>query len=138
MRARVLLGAVLIAVSAWSCSSSPASPSVGKGIGEGGGGGGVTTINILGPDGNGAFLPSPASIAQGSAVVWTNTDSQAHHIVATDNSFDTGELVPGGTSAPIVLGTDGANYYCVLHPEERGSINASGGTPPACVGHCGG
>jgi plastocyanin len=138
MRTKILLGAALIAVTAWSCSSSPASPSVGKGNGDAGGGGGATTINILGADGNGSFLPSPASIPQGSAIVWTNTDSEVHRVVATDNSFDTGELAPGGTSAAIVLSTDGANYYCAIHPAELGSINASNGAPPPCTSpHCG-
>lgn len=130
------VGAGVIALTMWGCGSTPTSPA--RAFGGGGGGGVFTTINILGSDSSGAFLPSPASVAQGSTVAWTNTNSETHRIVATDNSFNTGDIAPGATSGPVVLRTDGANYFCAIHPSERGSINSSAGTPPPCVGpHCG-
>lgn len=123
--------AMLITATVWSCggSSTPASPTPTTG----GGGGSSTTIAILGNDDQ-AFRPSPASVAQGATVVWANGDSTPHEVVATDGSFDTGVLATGAFSAPIVLKTDGVNYYCKLHPSEHGSINASNGQPPPCDG----
>jgi plastocyanin len=125
-----LVAAVLLAFAVAACSSDPSAPTP---VRENGGGN-FTTINILGNDGSGAFYPSPVGAAQGSSIVWTNTDSETHHIVATDGSFDTGELIPGGTSSLIVLATNGAHYYCTLHTNERGVINASNGFPPPCTG----
>jgi plastocyanin len=75
-------------------------------------------------EGDQTFFPNPSSAAQGSQISWVNTDSEVHHIAATDGSFDTGEIAPGATSAAMVLGTNGAHYYCTLHPSEVGSITA--------------
>ena len=134
MRVRLLVGAALVTVAAWGCggSSSPASP--GPPTGGGGGGGGAITIEILGMGASPSFSPNPAEIAQGAAFVFRNADSEDHRIVAKDGSFDTGVLEPGETSQPIVLTTDGARYYCALHPSMVGSINASNGVPPPCSG----
>jgi plastocyanin len=135
MRTSLFVAAAVIAVAAAGCSSnSPVAPAQG---GEGGGGT-TTTISILQGQGNQTFYPSPSTAVQGSRIAWSNTDSEIHHVAATDGSFDTGDLVPGQTSGPIVLGTDGANYYCTLHAGEVGSINSSKGVPPPCAGpHCG-
>lgn len=129
------VAAILAVVAIDGCGgmSTPASPTPTAG----GGGGSVASIAILGND-DSAFLPSPADAPRGSVVVWRNGDDTSHRIVATDGSFDTGVLAPGASSAPMVVKTDGANYYCAIHPAELGSINASNGVPPACAGpHCG-
>ena len=121
MRMTVLVGAACLAMAAVGCSSTtPLSPSAG--VGEAGGGGGVTMISVLGADSSGSFQPNPVTVAQGSFVAWQNTDGETHRIVATDNSFDTGDLAPGATSARIVLSTNGASYFCSIHPSEQGSI----------------
>ncbi len=129
MRTALLVGAACLSMAICGCNSTtPVSPSAG--VTESGGGGGVTTISILGADSSGSFQPNPATVAQGSLMAWQNTDSQTHRIVATDHSFDTGDLVSGQTSAPIVLSTNGASYFCSIHPSERGSIYTSSGTIP--------
>ncbi len=130
MRMTFLAVAACAALAVSGCGSkTPAGP--GAGIFENGaGGGGVTMISILGADSSGSFTPNPATVAQGSLVAWQNTDGETHRIVATDNSFDTGNLGPGATSASIVLSTNGANYFCSIHPSERGSIYASDGSIP--------
>ncbi len=129
MRTAVLVGAACLSMAIWGCSSTtPVSPRAG--VTESGGGGNVTTISILGADSSGSFQPNPAPVAQGSLMAWQNTDGETHRIVATDNSFDTGDLVSGQTSAPIVLSTNGATYFCSIHPSERGSILTSTGAIP--------
>jgi plastocyanin len=105
---------------------------------SGGGGGGTTTITIAGSAGAQAFSPNPATVAQGSMVVWKNNDSVTHHIVFNDGSLDTGDIAPGASSAPIQLNSNGANYHCAIHPSMVGSINTSSGSPPPCQGaYCG-
>lgn len=136
MRRMVQVGVGLAVASVlWGCGGSSAAPT--SPTPSGGGGGATTTIAILGNDDE-AFRPSPANAPKGSVVVWASSDDSPHRIVATDGSFDTGVLAPNARSAPIVIGTDGANYYCTIHPGEHGSLNASNGVPPPCTGpHCG-
>ena len=79
-----------------------------------------------------AFSPNPASVAQGSLVVWRNTDNTAHRIVMNDGSFDSGDLGPGATSAALRLSTAGGSYHCTIHPTTMfGSINTATMDPSA-------
>lgn len=111
---------VTFAFAACGGSSNPSSPSPS----QAGGGGGTLSIRILGNDDQ-AFDPSPASLAQNSAVVWRNDDDIAHEIVAADGSFDTGVLAPHASSAPVVLKADSVGYYCKIHPSESGTIDGT-------------
>lgn len=138
MRFRLLAGsavAVALSLAAVSCggggqsSGSPTSPTP-----SGGGGGGAVTVAIVGINGAQSFSPNPATVSQGSAVVWTNNDGRTHHLVANDGSFDTGALAPGASSAAMTVNTNGANYHCTIHPSMVGSVNASTGAPPPCSG----
>lgn len=95
---------------------------------------GSATIMIVGTRGASSFSPNPASVAQGRTVVWQNTDGVVHRIMSNDGSFDTGNIAPGQTSAPLTLGTDGTNYHCTIHPAMIGAINAAAGAPPPCTG----
>jgi len=76
-----------------------------------------------------AYSPNPATVTVGQTVSWVNRDSVPH--TATGNSFNTGTLAPGATSAPITMGTAGSfAYHCVLHPTMTGTLTvvASGGS----------
>src|SRR6266849_5884753 len=125
-----LLGGAALAVAAaaamWSCgggSSNPTSPTTSS-----------ATVNIMGLLGAQSFSPNPASVNQGSMVVWQNSDTVPHHIVMNDGSLDTGDIAPGNASAALQLATNGANYHCMIHPTMVGSINMATGTPPPCQG----
>jgi plastocyanin len=125
MRTALSLGLLLIAgaVSACDSSSMPASPSSVNVTGGGAGASSTSTqVYILGRDGGSSFSPSPATVGQGSTVVWVNSDTEIHRIVADDGSFDTGQLEPDAQSAPIVIGASVASYRCSLHAGEVGSI----------------
>jgi plastocyanin len=65
-------------------------------------------------------------------VAWRNTDSVIHRVRFNDGSLDTQDILPGQTSTPRAMPTDGANYHCPYHPGMIGAINASGGAPPEC------
>jgi plastocyanin len=129
-----VLSAAVIAVAGCGGGSSPASPSPTPTGGGGGGGGSATTISIVANNGTQSFNPNPASAAQGTTVSWTNGDGATHRLVANDGSFDTGNIAPGATSAPLMLTDDGVNYHCSIHPNMIGSINRSSGGPPPCQG----
>jgi plastocyanin len=139
MRTPVLVGIALVTAAAWACSSSttPVSPTPTTSGGGGGAAGAPSIIFVEGGGGGESFSPNPASVTAGSPVIWMNSDEQTHQIVATDGSFDTGVLGPDAQSAPIVLTTDGAHYYCAIHPSELGAIKSANGTVPPCSGpHC--
>lgn len=129
-----LLGGAAFAVAAaaamWSCSgssssSNPMSPGTMTSS---------ATVNIMGQLGAQSFSPNPASVNQGSMVIWHNSDNTTHHIVLNDGSLDTGDIAPGASSAALSMATNGANYHCMIHPTMVGSINAATGAPPPCQG----
>ena len=131
MRRSLLAGSIVAALAASSCggSGSPAG-----GSGNPAPPAGASSISILGERGSQSFSPNPASISQGSMLVWRNTDSVVHHIVLNDGSLDAGDIAPGAFSPALRLATDGANYHCTIHPTMVGSINRSSGEPPPCSG----
>lgn len=95
----------------------------------------ATTIAILGDRGAQSFNPNPATVTQGQMLVFRNTDNTTHHIVFNDNSFDTGNITAGASSAERAMPTNGANYHCTIHPGMIGSITGTAGQPPpACTG----
>ncbi len=134
MRGRVTTAAALFFVAIallyqLGCSNNNSSPVSPTPPPSGGGGNGATLITILGIRGNQSFTPNPASVSSGGSVDFTNTDSTTHHIVADNGSFDTGNLVPGSTSAAMMINSGGTvTYHCTIHPSMVGSINGS--TPP--------
>ena len=132
MRSSLLAGIIVVGLSVWSCggsSSSPgANPAAPAPAGE------PTTISIMGESGAQSFSPNPASVAQGTLVVWRNMDNKVHHIVLNDGSLDAGDIGPGASSRALRLDANGANYHCTIHPGMVGSINRSSGTPPPCDG----
>ena len=69
------------------------------------------------------FIPNTIHAKPGQVVTVYNKDQLLHHIVADDNSFDTGVLNPGG-SFTVTAGTAGTtiSYHCTLHSRMKGSI----------------
>jgi plastocyanin len=91
-----------------------------------------TAISILGDRGGASFTPNPAPSGN-SDLVFKNTDSQIHRIVANDGSFDSGDIAPGASKA-VTMSSDGTNYHCMIHPDMIGAVAASDGQPPSCRG----
>jgi plastocyanin len=82
------------------------------------------TITIGGINGAMSFSPNPASVRVGQQVVWHNAHSITH--TATGGSFDTGNIGPGGTSAPITLSASGTiGYHCTIHPSMVGTLSVT-------------
>jgi plastocyanin len=100
--------------------------------------GGVVTITIRGVNGKQSFAPNPAQCAAGQSVVWFNSDTVTHRVVLDDLSVDTGDILPGRSTAPMALGSVSKAYHCSLHPNMVGSLNnAETPEPPrACEPYC--
>ncbi len=81
---------------------------------------GSTRVTISG------FAFSSLTVAVGSNVTWTNADSAAHTATADSSSafqWDTGNIAPGATSAPIQFNQAGTfTYHCSVHPSMHGTI----------------
>jgi plastocyanin len=74
-------------------------------------------ITIVGNSGAMSFSPASASMKVGQTVAWHNSDSITHTATQDGNTFDTGGVGPGGTSAPIQMMTAGSfPYHCSIHP----------------------
>ena len=66
------------------------------------------TVNIAGDLGSQSFNPNPAAAGSALTVSWRNADGVVHRIVANDNSFDTGNIGPNGTSTTVTVPAGGA------------------------------
>lgn len=73
------------------------------------------------------FSPDPLRIKAGTAVVWHNGHNQAHTSTgAGAMRWNTGNVAPGATSAPVVFPEPGTYpYFCALHPFMKGTVEVS-------------
>jgi plastocyanin len=91
----------------------------------------MVTISITGLGGRLAFSPNPATVSAGQLVVFKNNDTVAHHVMLDDGSLQTADIPPGGTSAPVAMGTSGSDkYHCTIHPGMVGGFNGTEVEPP--------
>jgi plastocyanin len=84
---------------------------------------------------NFAFSPATINVSVGDTVVFVNNDSVAHTATATDGSFDTGTIQPGGSASVTFTSAGTFSYMCSIHPNMTGTVivNASddgSGTDP--------
>ncbi len=131
--ARMVGGLVLAAVTLAGCGSgssysNPMSPTPAPSPAPGPGSVAATlTIGIVAMNGDKSFAPNPSSIVVGQTVAFFNGDSITHRIAANGGAFDTGNLVPGATSAPVTMSSAGVfAYHCTIHPEMVGTLNVTG------------
>jgi plastocyanin len=74
------------------------------------------------------YDPSPANVAVGTTVTWTNNDATLHTAVSGDPSsgpsgvFDSGILAKGKTFEHKFDTAGTFDYYCTLHPFMIGQI----------------
>jgi len=75
------------------------------------------------------FLPTNIIINAGDTVVWTNSDSMAHTVTASDNSYDSGILQPGARFSRVFTQPGTYTYRCILHPGMSGTITVVAPNP---------
>jgi len=63
-----------------------------------------------------AFVPAETTVAAGTHVTWTNTDTVPHSVTATDDRFDSGPILPGKSFEWTAEGSGAVNYHCIFHP----------------------
>ncbi len=69
------------------------------------------------------FSPMSLSVSPGATVTVKNEDSATHTVTASDKSFDTGDVAPGGTktfTAPKKAGS--YSYICSIHNYMQGTL----------------
>jgi plastocyanin len=74
-----------------------------------------------------AFQPE-IEVGVGGQVTWTNADPATHTVTASDGSFDSGALAPGGSFAATFTEAGSVTYFCAVHPSMIGTIIVSAGT----------
>jgi hypothetical protein len=82
------------------------------------------TITILGNRGNQSFTPNPGSAIAGKAS-FRNADGVVHRLRSANGTFDSGDIAPGQTSAPLAVPAAGLDFHCSIHPGMVGTISAA-------------
>ena len=73
-----------------------------------------------------SFSANPATVKVGQTVSWQNADSLTHTATADGGAFNTGNVAPGATSAPIKMSTAGTfAYHCGIHPTMVGTLTVT-------------
>ncbi len=73
------------------------------------------------------FRPATITVAAGDTVTWTSSSSAPHTVTADNGSFDSGDVVAGGTYKHTFT-TPGVTvaYHCSIHPYMTGSVTVTG------------
>lgn len=78
---------------------------------------------------NFAFIPANLTVKANSVILVTNDDSVIHTFTADNNSFNSGNILPGQTVA-VQIGAQSSSvrigYYCTIHQYMTGSITVTG------------
>ena len=121
------LAFVAVAVALPACGgSSYSSPSPMPTPTPGGVGTADVVITIQGIAGGMSFSPNPAAVKVGQTVSWHNADSITHTATQNAGAFDTGNVPPSSTTAPLRLANAGAfDYHCGIHPSMTGTVNVN-------------
>ena len=68
------------------------------------------------------FEPATLTVAAGTTVRWFNDDTPPHTVTAADGSWDSGNLVPGGSFERRFDTAGTYAYLCLYHPGMTGTI----------------
>ncbi len=72
--------------------------------------------------GNRAFNPDDLSVAVGSTVTWTNTDSVAHTSTSDNRTWDSGSVAPHAQFSVTFQNAGTFRYHCAIHPGMVGTV----------------
>jgi plastocyanin len=88
------------------------------------GGASVAAVDI-------AFQPASVEIPEGGTVSWSNAGQLDHTVTASDGSFDSGILAPGGGFAHTFTSAGSFAYACTIHPQMTGTVTVVAAATPA-------
>jgi plastocyanin len=87
---------------------------------------GLTQVVLIVDNSGGSYGFSPATltIRVGTTVVWKNMSSVPHTITSDDGqTFDSGNIAPGGTFTFKFTVAGSYPYHCNIHPYMRATVN---------------
>lgn len=123
MRLALRLGlATLVAGLTFIACSSGGSPAASSAPSSAGGGAKTASVAIKGF----AFGPASITVAKGTTVTFTNSDSATHTVTSGANRTKDGKFdqqVAGGADATITFDTVGTfEYFCSIHSSMKGTV----------------
>ncbi len=68
------------------------------------------------------FEPATITVKPGETVTWKNDDDHDHAVVASDDSFKSGNLSHGETFEQKFETKGKFKYTCSYHPREKGTV----------------
>lgn len=115
--------ALVAAVAGCGSDSSTAGSSAASGAqssaAAGGGGNAIQMANF-------SFKPQTLTVATGTAVMWTNTDSATHTTTADDKTWDSGNLDSGKTFSFTFTKAGTFKFHCAIHNFMTGTVTVTG------------
>jgi len=74
------------------------------------------------------YQPSSFTLLVGvnSTVTFVNDDTTKHTVTATDNSFNSGDIQPGGTWTHTFTTLGAFDFHCIYHTWMKGTILVTG------------
>jgi plastocyanin len=73
------------------------------------------------------FNPAEAVVEVGTAVTWTNSDTDDHSIISTDDLFTSSDVFANGESYTFVFTEPGTYpYTCGVHPFMEATVTVEG------------
>lgn len=72
------------------------------------------------------FSPAEVTIPVGTTVVWTNSDSAQHSVLANDGTFSSAPLGPGATFSFTFSEPGTYDYICGFHTSMSATITVTG------------
>jgi len=86
----------------------------------------LITIQSSGKKGAASFNPNPQAAGPGDTFTWVNSDIIQHWPTpSTGPAWFNQAINPNVTTLPVSV-PQNMNYFCKLHPTEKGSIQVSG------------
>lgn len=68
------------------------------------------------------FVPDTLYIKSGDTVVWTNKDIVSHTATASNDSWDSGEILTGQSWSTSFNKDTVLSYYCFYHPSMKAAL----------------
>ncbi|MGB2875372.1 MAG: cupredoxin domain-containing protein [Gaiellaceae bacterium] len=81
-----------------------------------------------------AFSPATVTIATGSAVTWTNSDTKNHQVVANNGAFASPTIAPGHSYTHTFSTAGSYSYHDALYPSLAGKVVVTGPPPAVTIG----
>lgn len=72
-----------------------------------------------------AFSPGQLDLLPGETVRWQNVSERTHTVTADDESFDSGDLLPGATFERGIAASGSFPYHCRIHPGMVGEVDVT-------------